>query len=118
MMKKLKYYLELFLQSYSYFSALYWVLKGFSKTLYFSLQFSVLISNKKPFQSHLSCLAPPIGPWPTYRRRPAWSNPTRWLGRPDPASLRVAPSFSSPSSSGNYVTFTATALDSGCSRRS
>jgi hypothetical protein len=44
-MEKLKNYLELFLQSYGYFPALYWVLKGFSKTLYFSLQFPILISD-------------------------------------------------------------------------
>jgi hypothetical protein len=44
-MEKLKNYLELFLQNYGYFSALYWVLKGFSKTLYIFLQFSVLFSD-------------------------------------------------------------------------
>jgi hypothetical protein len=35
MMEKLKNYLELFLQSYGYFSALYWVLKGFFKNALF-----------------------------------------------------------------------------------
>jgi hypothetical protein len=44
-MEKLKNYLELFLQSYGYFPALYWVSKGFSKTLYILLQFSVLFSD-------------------------------------------------------------------------
>jgi hypothetical protein len=57
-MEKLKNYLELFLQSCSYFSALYWVLKGFSKTPLFLLVISCFNSwlNFSP--------GPPVGPGP------------------------------------------------------
>jgi hypothetical protein len=40
-MEELKNHLELFLQSQDYFSAFYWVLKGFSKNPLFPLQFYV-----------------------------------------------------------------------------
>jgi hypothetical protein len=59
-MEKLKNSLELFLQSCSYFSALYWVLKGFSKTSLFLLVISCFNSWFKNSPS------PPVehGHWP------------------------------------------------------
>jgi hypothetical protein len=94
-MEKLKNSLELFLQSCSYFSALYWVLKDFSKTSLFLLVISYFNSWFKNSPGPPVGRGPPVGPWPTCRRQPTWLSSTRWLGRSDPAILRGSPSPSS-----------------------
>jgi hypothetical protein len=118
-MEKLKNYLELFLQSYGYFfCSLLGVKRFFKNPLFFFAIFYFYFLIKKPSSPtcrawpHLSGLGPPVGAGLPGRTRPGGSvKPTRSFDA-------SPPSFSSPSSSGNCVTFIAVALNSGRSRRS
>jgi hypothetical protein len=74
----------IFAKSGLFLCFLFGVKRFFQKPLYFLFKFLFLKLVKKLSQPHLSA-------WPTCRRRPTWSNPTRWLGQTD----RSLPSLTS-----------------------